>query len=81
LITSRAISRQAIESAKHDVRLHAEREAAFLNHVREDVLYVSHLKSLDNLVEARANDANEEADYWQQQAQRDFLIFSAAHFF
>ncbi len=77
-VTSRIIRQREIESARNDVRLRAEQVAAFLNHVRGDVLYISHLDSLHYLVEALAADDKGSIDFWQEQAQREFLIFSAA---
>ncbi len=77
-ITSQAISQRAVEAARHNVRMHAEQFAGFLNQVRGDVLYVSRMDSLQNLIEARAAHDEEAVNYWRTQAMRDFLIFSAA---
>ncbi len=77
-VTSRIISERAVESARNDVRLRAEQIASFLNHVRGDVLYISHLDSLQYLVEALSVGNGETVDFWRQQAQQDFLIFSAS---
>jgi len=77
-VTSRVISQRALESARNDVRLRAEQMAAFLNHVRGDVLYVSHLDSLQHLTEALSIDDAENVSFWQGHVQREFLIFSAA---
>jgi len=75
-VTSRVISQRALESARNDVRLRAEQMAAFLNHVRGDVLYVSHLDSLQHLTEALSVDDAENVSFWQGHVQREFLIFS-----
>ncbi|HFQ93912.1 MAG TPA: HAMP domain-containing protein [Anaerolineae bacterium] len=77
-ITSQAISQRAVESARHNVRMHAEQFAGFLNQVRGDVLYISRMDSLQNLIEARAAHDEEAINYWRTQVMRDFLIFSAA---
>ena len=77
-VTSRIISERAVESARNDVRLRAEQIAAFLNHVRGDVLYTAHLDSLSYLVEALSIGGEADVDFWVNQTQREFLIFSAA---
>ncbi|NKQ37304.1 MAG: HAMP domain-containing protein [Chloroflexi bacterium] len=77
-ITSQAISQRAVEAARHNVRMHAEQFAGFLNQVRGDVLYVSRMDSLQNLIDARAAHDEEAINYWRTQVMRDFLIFSAA---
>ncbi len=77
-VTSRIISERAVESARNDVRLRTEQIAAFLNHVRGDVLYVSRLDSLQFLGEALSVNDEEMIGFWRKQAQREFLIFSAS---
>ncbi len=62
-VTSRIIRQREIESARNDVRLRAEQVAAFLNHVRGDVLYISHLYSLQYLVVALAPDDKRSIDF------------------
>ncbi|MCP4424621.1 MAG: HAMP domain-containing protein [Chloroflexi bacterium] len=77
-ITSRVIRERAIEAARNDVRLHAEQVVSFLNHVRGDVLYLSRLASLEQLIDAQAEGDAREIDLSLAQVAQDFLIFSAA---
>ncbi|MCP5100266.1 MAG: hypothetical protein GY943_32340 [Chloroflexi bacterium] len=54
-ITSRIITENAIETARNDVHLHAEQVVGTLNRVRGDVLYLAHIDSLRQLLDAQNN--------------------------
>ncbi len=77
-VTSRIISERAVESARNDVRLHAEQIASFLNHARGDVLYLSRLDSLQYLLDPQVRADSQLFEQWRTQVMQDFLIFSAS---
>ncbi len=76
--TSQIITKNAIESARNDVQLHAEQVVDSLQRVHGDVLYLAHLDSLDRFIQAQNVDDKSVITAEYTRVMRDFLIFSAA---
>lgn len=74
--TRTALFDQALERSRHQVHLQAESIASSLKQAGGDALYLSTLRSFEMLHELRESDAPEsEIAIWQQEVERDLLIF------
>ena len=78
-LTSRILSEQAITAVQADLNQRASRIETYLAGVRDDVLYLANLDSLQALLAARQRRDPQAVAYWREQVAQEFATFGRTH--